>query len=151
MDETPNLKLPYILPAQSQKHVTHNEALRALDAVVQNQERLALLDAGPEHARITPRWKVTHTAQDEIEGRSPHRRERVADVLEAQSVDLPDEAKRQVDLFGRGPARAGHVVAERAEGLLDELRQLEAHEETRHRSSRAAPSSSASTKFRIIR
>jgi hypothetical protein len=35
MDETPNLKLPYILPAQSQKHVTHNEALRALDAVVQ--------------------------------------------------------------------------------------------------------------------
>lgn len=35
MDETPLLKLPYILAAQSQKHVTHNEALRALDAVVQ--------------------------------------------------------------------------------------------------------------------
>ncbi|WP_072395681.1 DUF2793 domain-containing protein [Hyphomicrobium sp. CS1GBMeth3] len=35
MDETTNLKLPYILAAQSQKHVTHNEALRALDAVVQ--------------------------------------------------------------------------------------------------------------------
>lgn len=40
MDETANLKLPYILAAQSQKHVTHNEALRALDAVVQ----LAVLD-----------------------------------------------------------------------------------------------------------
>lgn len=26
MDETPNLKLPYILPSQAQKHVTHNEA-----------------------------------------------------------------------------------------------------------------------------
>ncbi|HEX9881947.1 MAG TPA: DUF2793 domain-containing protein, partial [Hyphomicrobium sp.] len=35
MDDTPNLKLPYILPAQAQKHVTHNEAIRALDAIVQ--------------------------------------------------------------------------------------------------------------------
>ncbi|EFG37471.1 ribonuclease III [Brucella sp. NVSL 07-0026] len=34
MDETPNLKLPYILPSQAQKHVTHNEALRMLDAIV---------------------------------------------------------------------------------------------------------------------
>lgn len=34
MDETPNLKLPYILPSQAQKHVTHNEALRLLDAIV---------------------------------------------------------------------------------------------------------------------
>ncbi len=30
-----NLKLPYIAPGQSQKNVTHNEALRTLDAVVQ--------------------------------------------------------------------------------------------------------------------
>ena len=30
-----NLSLPYIAPAQAQKHVTHNEALRALDAIVQ--------------------------------------------------------------------------------------------------------------------
>ena len=35
MDQTPNLLLPYILAAQSQKHVTHNEWLRALDNVVQ--------------------------------------------------------------------------------------------------------------------
>ncbi len=35
MDETPNLKLPYLLAAQAQKHVTHNEAIRALDAIVQ--------------------------------------------------------------------------------------------------------------------
>lgn len=34
MDQTPNLKMPYILPSQAQKHVTHNEALRLLDAVV---------------------------------------------------------------------------------------------------------------------
>jgi uncharacterized protein DUF2793/endosialidase-like protein len=35
MDTTPNLSLPFIAAAQAQKHVTHNEALRALDAVVQ--------------------------------------------------------------------------------------------------------------------
>lgn len=35
MDLTPKLGLPYLVAAQAQKHVTHNEALRALDAVVQ--------------------------------------------------------------------------------------------------------------------
>lgn len=34
-NETPNLSLPYISAAQAQKHVTHNEAIRALDALVQ--------------------------------------------------------------------------------------------------------------------
>ena len=34
-DDTPNLDLPYLSPSQAQKHVTHNEALRMLDAVVQ--------------------------------------------------------------------------------------------------------------------
>lgn len=35
MENTPNLDLPYIMPSQAQKHVTHNEALDALDALVQ--------------------------------------------------------------------------------------------------------------------
>ncbi len=34
-DTSPILSLPYILPSQAQKHVTHNEALRHLDAIVQ--------------------------------------------------------------------------------------------------------------------
>lgn len=34
-DTSPILALPYILPSQAQKHVTHNEALRLLDAIVQ--------------------------------------------------------------------------------------------------------------------
>ncbi|MBA3041528.1 MAG: DUF2793 domain-containing protein [Alphaproteobacteria bacterium] len=34
-DTTVNLALPYIKPAQAQKHVTHNEALQVLDATVQ--------------------------------------------------------------------------------------------------------------------
>lgn len=35
MSQSSNLRLPYLLPSQAQKHVTHNEALRILDAVVQ--------------------------------------------------------------------------------------------------------------------
>jgi hypothetical protein len=35
MENTANLTLPYIMPSQAQKHVTHNEALRMLDAIVQ--------------------------------------------------------------------------------------------------------------------
>ncbi len=34
-DMSPNLALPYIQPSQAQKHVTHNEAIRRLDALVQ--------------------------------------------------------------------------------------------------------------------
>ncbi|MFC3119936.1 DUF2793 domain-containing protein [Jhaorihella thermophila] len=34
-DLSPRLGLPYLLPSQAQKHVTHNEALRLLDALVQ--------------------------------------------------------------------------------------------------------------------
>ncbi|RWR26288.1 DUF2793 domain-containing protein [Sinirhodobacter populi] len=41
-DATTHLLLPYILAAQAQKHVTHNEALRILDGLVQ----LSVLDRG---------------------------------------------------------------------------------------------------------
>ena len=34
-EATPRLSLPYIQPSQAQKHVTHNEALGQLDAIVQ--------------------------------------------------------------------------------------------------------------------
>ncbi len=50
MANTPNLNLPYIAAAQAQKHVTHNEALRALDAVVQ----LAVLDRDLTTPPINP-------------------------------------------------------------------------------------------------
>ncbi|MDS1138540.1 DUF2793 domain-containing protein [Nitratireductor indicus] len=35
MEQTARLRLPYIMPQQAQKHVTHNEALRLLDGLVQ--------------------------------------------------------------------------------------------------------------------
>ena len=50
MDDTPNLGLPYIMAAQSQKHVTHNEAIRALDAIVQ----LSVLDRDLSTPPTTP-------------------------------------------------------------------------------------------------
>lgn len=34
-DIFPTLSLPYLLPSQAQKHVTHNEALQLLDVAVQ--------------------------------------------------------------------------------------------------------------------
>ena len=40
MEQTTNLTLPYIVGNQNQKHITHNEALRMLDALVQ----LSVLD-----------------------------------------------------------------------------------------------------------
>ncbi len=40
MENTANLSLPYIMSSQAQKHVTHNEALRILDAAIQ----LAVVD-----------------------------------------------------------------------------------------------------------
>ncbi|HEY0213978.1 MAG TPA: DUF2793 domain-containing protein [Paenirhodobacter sp.] len=39
-DSSPRLSLPFILPSQAQKHVTHNESLEILDVLVQ----LAVLD-----------------------------------------------------------------------------------------------------------
>jgi len=42
MSETPSLGLPLLAAEQAQKHVTHNEAISALDALVQ----LAVKDRG---------------------------------------------------------------------------------------------------------
>jgi hypothetical protein len=49
-DQTPILSLPNILPAQAQKHVTHNEALRLLDVMVQ----LAVLNRNLSAAPALP-------------------------------------------------------------------------------------------------
>ena len=49
-DLTTHLLLPYILAAQAQKHVTHNEALRLLDAMVQ----LSVLDRNRTAPPLSP-------------------------------------------------------------------------------------------------
>ena len=50
MDTSPNLQLAYLMAAQSQKHVTYNEAMRALDVLVQ----LAVLDKDLAAAPASP-------------------------------------------------------------------------------------------------
>ena len=45
-----NLNLPFITAAQAQKHVTHNEALRALDVIVQ----LSVLSRGVSVPPVMP-------------------------------------------------------------------------------------------------
>ncbi len=51
-ESSPILSLPYLMPSQAQKHVTHNEALRILDAVV--QLRLTAFDADTPPADPDP-------------------------------------------------------------------------------------------------
>ncbi|WP_336065965.1 DUF2793 domain-containing protein [Nitratireductor rhodophyticola] len=50
MEQTAKLKLPYIMPSQAQKHVTHNEAIRLLDGLVHLSVRDRDLAAPP----VTP-------------------------------------------------------------------------------------------------
>ena len=46
-EESTNLHLPYILANQAQKHITHNEAIRLLDAIVQLSVVSRVLTAPP--------------------------------------------------------------------------------------------------------
>ena len=62
MDDTPNLALPYLAAAQAQKHVTHNEALRMLDAVVQLAVADRTLTAPPPSPTEGERYIVAASA-----------------------------------------------------------------------------------------
>jgi hypothetical protein len=61
-DTTTNLLLPYILAAQAQKHVTHNEALRMLDGLVQLSVRDRDLTASPLNPVAGDRYIVASGA-----------------------------------------------------------------------------------------
>lgn len=58
MADTPNLVLPYLAANQSQKHVTVNEALRRLDALVQVTVQSAALATPPGSPAEGQRWIV---------------------------------------------------------------------------------------------
>jgi len=49
-EETIRLKLPWIMPSQAQKHVTHNEALVKLDALIHLCVEARNVDVPPENA-----------------------------------------------------------------------------------------------------
>jgi len=69
MDRTPLLDLAYIMPSQAQKHVTHNEALSALDAIVQLSVLDADLSEPPGGASAGDRYLVAATASGDWAGK----------------------------------------------------------------------------------
>lgn len=58
MDHTPRLTLPFIMPSQAQKHITHNEALEALDALVQPSVESRVLAVPPATPLAGEAWIV---------------------------------------------------------------------------------------------
>ncbi len=58
------LALPYIQAAQAQKHVTHNEALRILDAVVQ----LSVAGISNTPPPRAPLWKSVDCGHQRVRG-----------------------------------------------------------------------------------
>lgn len=65
---SPLLLLPYIQPAQAQKHVTHNEALRRLDALVQLSVESRALTEPPESPPEGVRYIVASGATGDWAG-----------------------------------------------------------------------------------
>ncbi|MFT3731456.1 MAG: DUF2793 domain-containing protein [Hyphomicrobium sp.] len=70
MNDTPNLALPFILAAQAQKHVTHNEAIRALDCLVQLAVESSTLAAPPLTPADGARYIVAAAAIGDWAGQS---------------------------------------------------------------------------------
>lgn len=69
MTNTTNLDLPYILASQAQKHVTHNEALRALDAIVQLSVADNTLSTPPQTPQEGERYIVAASPTDAWAGK----------------------------------------------------------------------------------
>ena len=67
-DKTTRLNLPRILPAQAQKHVTHNEALEILDRLVQTSVITRDLSSPPTSPQEGDCYLVANEATDEWSG-----------------------------------------------------------------------------------
>ena len=72
METTPRNQLPYIMPQQAQKHVTHNEAIRILDSIVQ----IAVSGVVNDPSSLTPEEGmcvlVGEDGTDVFEGKANH-------------------------------------------------------------------------------
>ncbi len=58
MENTDRLNLPYLMAAQAQKHVTHNEALRMLDAIVHLSVSSRVLSTPPTEPKLSEAFLV---------------------------------------------------------------------------------------------
>jgi hypothetical protein len=61
-EQTPTLSLPIMMPAQAQKHVTHNEALELLDTIVQLTLQSAAATSVPPSPAEGQSWGVGASA-----------------------------------------------------------------------------------------
>lgn len=71
-DTSANLSLPFIMPSQAQKHVTHNEALQALDSLVQLSLVSRAQTAPPSDPDDGHRYLVAASGQDDWLGQDGH-------------------------------------------------------------------------------
>lgn len=68
MENTDRLNLPYLMAAQAQKHVTHNEALRMLDALVHLTVSSRALSAPPVEPDASEAFLVASGSSDAWQG-----------------------------------------------------------------------------------
>lgn len=69
-EQTALLNLPYIMPAQAQKHVTHNEALKILDALMHIRVEDTDRDEPPAAPIEGERWIVGNSPVDAFAGQA---------------------------------------------------------------------------------
>lgn len=97
-DISPVLGLPYLQAAQAQKHVTHNEALRILDAITQLSVLSADLATPPPAPQEGDRYIVAATASGDWAGRQAH----IAVFSDAIWHFFPPRAGWRADVGGAG-------------------------------------------------
>jgi hypothetical protein len=95
---SPILSLPYIQPAQAQKHVTHNEALRILDAVTQLSVISTTLTAPPAQSAPGDRYIVGDPATQGWAGQEQN----VADWVDSTWQFFAPSLGWRADIAGTG-------------------------------------------------
>ena len=95
MTDTPNLGLPFIEGSQAQKHVTHNEAMRILDAAIQ----VAVLDLTRTSPPSSPAEGERHVVATRCDRRVGGARQCDRD-LAGRRLGVPYPAHRLVHLVG---------------------------------------------------
>lgn len=136
-DFSTNLQLPYLMPAQAQKHVTVNEAVRRLDAVVQMRVQSRTTAAQPGSPGdgqmwILPPGKTGAVWDGYSEGRIAYYRDGAWEEITPRAGWLAYVADSgALDLFtGGGWALAGGAsgaVLENALAAAAAVKQLDQH------------------------
>jgi len=121
MSKSTRLNLPFILPNQAQKHITHNEAVRELDAIVQLVLVSADLTTPPDAPSEGDCYAIASNPSNEWEGRpgdiavwrdnswrfiTPLPGWRAFDIS-ANSLRICNEAHEWVAYIGNSPTGGG--------------------------------------------